>query len=143
MHVAHSPDSGKHAEGAGSSLTPGGTCQPTVGHAYKHLCQVYVDGSCATNKLSAKCRTSTGWGFVVVVVAVVVIHYYISQDFGPVILDRNNHWFLGAAVFSNNSKELSALHKAFLFFQSVAHGEDELRILYVSSFACFSALGIF
>ena len=60
----------------------------------------YLDGSCPTNNKPVSQRGGAGWGF-----AVSLGSQHYVDSFGPVILDPNSPWFIGAESASNNSGE--------------------------------------
>ena len=81
---------------------------------------IYTDGSCSMNNVRRLDR-SAGWG-----VAIYIRHSNCTDGtlpplielFGPVVTDSNSPFFLGAALHTNNTGELTAIGEAIIWLIS-------------------------
>ena len=111
-----------------------------VGSSYKEqatpqgLLEIYTDGS--GSKGRATRATPAGWGFVVTVRDVDIVHSY-----GPVNVDETSPFYLGAAVSSNNSGELSAIIEALLYLLHPTVHNSRVIFYYDSKWAANMARG--
>ena len=97
--------------------------------------EIYVDGSCATNARVRTTMCKAGWG------VAVVDGGRVTELFGPVLIDAQDPYFLGAEVGSNNTGELSAMCEALLYVTSYIAPEREVVIKYDSMYAANTITG--
>jgi len=98
---------------------------------------LFIDGSCRGNIKVAERNNPAGWG-----VLVVSGHgkeegrgHVVAELFGPVILDRDSPFYLGAEVGSNNTGELSGICEALLWLRDQEHSARPAVICYDSKYA--------
>ena len=94
-----------------------------------------VKSSYLDNKLPEMNRKGAGWGF-----AALKGFTYADEQFGPVVLEQDSPFCLGAEVFSNNTGEITALIEALLYVRARVKTKDTIHAVYDSKYSCYSSL---
>ena len=104
---------------------------------------LYTDGSCRGNRNVQNTVCPAGWGVCIVRSPEMIVELEL---FGPVPLSGNSKFFLGAAVGSNNTAELTAIGEALRWlrdFGSIEKYPGNVCIRYDSEYAAKSVQGIY
>jgi len=104
---------------------------------------LYTDGACLGNKQVHLQKCPAGWGVCVVRSPAMTVEVEL---FGPVPLTTDSKFYLGAAVGSNNTAELTAIGEALRWlrdFGTVDKFPGKVCIRYDSEYAAKSIQGIF
>ena len=77
--------------------------------------EIYTDGSCLGNNNVSVNKCPAGWGFLAVPLTDASSGpiRVLTEMYGPVVLDKDSPFYLGATVGSNNTGELTAMVEAF------------------------------
>jgi ribonuclease HI len=102
---------------------------------------IYTDGACKGNNNVYSKVAPAGWGLVVVDEATPGAKN--TELCGPVVLDRNSKFYMGATVGSNNTAELSAIGEALHYLKGPEGSKriGHVKICYDSEYAARSVRG--
>lgn len=127
------------ADGSGESSPRGSGSN--VHHGVVPELRIYTDGACKGNNFVHSKVCPAGFGVAVYVHA---SGASMCELFGPVELDAQSPFFLGAEVGSNNTAELTALGESLYWIRDVgttAAFPGPVRVLYDSEYAFKSISG--
>mmetsp|Transcript_424 Transcript_424/g.800 ORF Transcript_424/g.800 Transcript_424/m.800 type:complete len:518 (+) Transcript_424:47-1600(+) len=102
---------------------------------------VFTDGACRGNRNVRLNNCPAGWGAVVIQCSgreschVNGAGQVVAELYGPVILDANSPFFLGAEVQSNNTGELSGVCEALLWLRDQELSQRPAVLYYDSKYA--------
>merc|ERR1719473_110177 len=99
---------------------------------------MYTDGSCPQNSNVATRNVPAGFGVVILnncPEGYLGDAEIIDRLYGPVCIDKNQQWYLGADYASNNTAELTAIGEALLYARDFCQDAENIVIIYDSEYA--------
>merc|ERR1712110_1154283 len=87
------------------------------------------DGSCPRNNSDTAEDDKAGWGIFI------TDDNFTMDNYGPVVLDENSPFFIGAEKGTNNTGEISAIAMALLWIQTKEKHPQKYVIRYDSEYA--------